>query len=336
MDARLSPEQTELSDAAERMVADLGVRSVGDLDDGARRRRLEAALAQAGWRTLRAGSAEAPLASGVEAALVVRSFARASADVALLGPLLAHDLMRRAGGGDETDRAVAMDASLESLASPGDGGVVVDAAGCATAVALDGMLVTEVEVPASAGALDAAGSAGGVDLTRRVASAESPAVRGSFGAVSPEQLLGWEALGVALTAADLLGAMEGVFWLTVDYARQRRQFGVEIGSFQAVQHLLAEAGSLIEGACSAVLHAAWAADALAPGEARQAAAVAKAYASEAARTVCETAIQVHGGIGNTWECLAHVYLRRCLVSTEWFGGEGPNLALLAQRRWAAA
>ena len=108
-----------------------------------------------------------------------------------------------------------------------------------------------------------------------------------------------------------------------------------IGSFQAVQHLLAEAKTLTEGARSAMIYAAWAVDALDPVEARSAAAVAKAYAARSARTVCETAIQVHGGIGNTWECMAHVYLRRSLLATELFGGDGPQLSLLAQRRWGA-
>ena len=63
-------------------------------------------------------------------------------------------------------------------------------------------------------------------------------------------------------------------------------------------------------------HAAWAVDELAPAAAIRAAQIAKVYCARAARTVCETAIQVHGGIGNTWECLAHVYLRRALTSTE--------------------
>ena len=87
-----------------------------------------------------------------------------------------------------------------------------------------------------------------------------------------------------------------------------------IGSFQAVQHLLADAFVATEGSRSVALHAAWAVDALPADEALAAAAVAKAYCARAARTVCETAIQVHGGIGNTWECLAHVYLRRALLS----------------------
>ena len=53
--------------------------------------------------------------------------------------------------------------------------------------------------------------------------------------------------------------------------------------------------------------------------------MAKAYCARAARTVCETAIQVHGGIGNTWECLAHVHLRRALLSGDVLGGVGPSL-----------
>jgi alkylation response protein AidB-like acyl-CoA dehydrogenase len=56
------------------------------------------------------------------------------------------------------------------------------------------------------------------------------------------------------------------------------------------------------------------------------AAAAKAYCTRAARSVCETAIQVHGGIGNTWECLAHVYLRRALLSGDALGSVGVNLA----------
>jgi alkylation response protein AidB-like acyl-CoA dehydrogenase len=67
-------------------------------------------------------------------------------------------------------------------------------------------------------------------------------------------------------------------------------------------------------------------DALPAEEALAAAAVAKAYCGRAARNVCETAIQVHGGIGNTWECLAHVHLRRALLSSEVLGGVDASLA----------
>ena len=134
------------------------------------------------------------------------------------------------------------------------------------------------------------------------------------------------ALGLALTSADLVGVMRGAVQLACDYASERRQYGTAIGSFQAVQHLLADAFVAMEGSRSATLYAAWAVDALPPSEAVAAGAVAKAYCTRAARNVCETAIQVHGGIGNTWECLAHVYLRRALLSSDVLGGAGANIA----------
>jgi alkylation response protein AidB-like acyl-CoA dehydrogenase len=126
--------------------------------------------------------------------------------------------------------------------------------------------------------------------------------------------------------------MEGALVTTCDYAKERQQYGVAIGSFQAVQHLLAEARVLLEGSISVSQYAAWAVDALPPAEAWEAGVVAKAYCARAARIVCETAIQVHGGIGNTWECFVHVYLRRALLSSALLGDEGYHLRALACRR----
>ena len=130
--------------------------------------------------------------------------------------------------------------------------------------------------------------------------------------------------------------MRGAIDLAVDYAGARRQFGRPVGSFQAVQHLLADAFVLMEGARSISLHAAWAVDAQPAGDALGAAAAAKAYSARAARRVCETAIQVHGGIGNTWECLAHVHLRRALLSTAAFGGEDLNIERVLTHRGIGA
>jgi alkylation response protein AidB-like acyl-CoA dehydrogenase len=129
--------------------------------------------------------------------------------------------------------------------------------------------------------------------------------------------------------------MRGVLDVTVAYARDRRQYGVAIGTFQAVQHLLAEARCLLEGAFSAALYPAWAVDQLGPDEARAAGRVAKAYCARAARTVCETAVQVHGGIGNTWDCIVHVHLRRALLSSQWFGDDGEQLRQLERTRLGA-
>ena len=127
--------------------------------------------------------------------------------------------------------------------------------------------------------------------------------------------------------------MEGVLETTSAYAKERQQYGVAIGSFQAVQHLLAEARVLVEGASSVAQYAAWAVDALPPEDAWEAGAVAKAYSAGAARTVCETAIQVHGGIGNTWECFVHVYLRRAHALDRAARRRGHHLSGLARRRW---
>src|SRR5262249_39081637 len=119
---------------------------------------------------------------------------------------------------------------------------------------------------------------------------------------------------------------------TVAYAAERRQYGVPIGSFQAVQHLLADARCLMEGSFSVALHASWAVDYLAPADALAAGRVAKAYCARAARTVWETAVQVHGGMGNTWDCMVHVYLRRALLSSQWFGDDGEQLRELQRTR----
>jgi hypothetical protein len=175
-----------------------------------------------------------------------------------------------------------------------------------------------------------------VDLTRtvvRVGQTAPDRVEGQRHPLGESDLQRWTALGLAITSADLVGVMTGAVRLARDYAAERRQYGVAVGSFQALQHLLADAHVATEGSRSATLHAAWAVDALPPADALAAAAVAKAYSSRAARTVCETAIQVHGGIGNTWECLAHVFLRRALLSADVLGGAGTSLArVLAHHR----
>jgi alkylation response protein AidB-like acyl-CoA dehydrogenase len=154
---------------------------------------------------------------------------------------------------------------------------------------------------------------------------------------SDEAWARWTALGLALACADLVGVMRGAITVATDYAKARKQYGAPIGSYQAVQHLLADAFVAMEGSRSAALHAAWAVDALPADEALTAAAMAKAYCARAGRAVCETAIQVHGGIGNTWECLAHVYLRRALLSIELLGGVGRSLerVLEGARVWGA-
>ena len=112
-------------------------------------------------------------------------------------------------------------------------------------------------------------------------------------------------------AADALGAAAAVMNLAVDYAKVRKQFDQPIGSFQAVQHLCVDMYEAVELARSGVIHALWAADAADPAERHLAALRTKAFAGRLT-AVADTAIQVFGGIGFTWEHDAHLYLKRLL------------------------
>jgi alkylation response protein AidB-like acyl-CoA dehydrogenase len=115
--------------------------------------------------------------------------------------------------------------------------------------------------------------------------------------------------GAVGAAAMMLGAARQCLDMSVAYAKVREQFGQPIGSFQAIRHRCAEMLLEVENAHAATYYAAWALDASAEDGAL-AASVAKAYVSDAARRVCGEAIQVHGGIGFTWEHDLHLYFKR--------------------------
>ncbi|OBF80773.1 acyl-CoA dehydrogenase [Mycobacterium sp. 852002-51163_SCH5372311] len=288
MDVRLTAEQQQLRDAAAKLADDLGPAAVQDLDDAARITRLDRQIATTGWRALRSDGA-----SGVEVAIVAEEFGRRLVDAPFLGPVLADDLARHIGADATQPTTVAVDDRA------------IDARGSRRVLLLSGATVLAAD-------LDTA--SGGADLTR--AEAVIAGTPQAIGEVSEEAAGRWLALALVATTADLVGDARGAHALACDYAKIREQYGNTIGSYQAIAHLLAESLALIEGAVSVLRHAAWAVDELEPAEAIRAARVAKIYCARAARTVCETAVQVHGGIGNTWDCLAHVYLRRALTSTE--------------------
>jgi alkylation response protein AidB-like acyl-CoA dehydrogenase len=119
-------------------------------------------------------------------------------------------------------------------------------------------------------------------------------------------------------AADALGAARAVLNLVVEYAKVRRQFGQPIGAFQAVQHLCVDMYETVELARSGIIHALWAADAGSRSERHAAALRTKAFAGRLA-AVGDTAIQVFGGIGYTWEHDAHLYLKRLLSWSAFLG-----------------
>ena len=339
MDTRDTPEQAELRRTAGRLARELGPRIVAGLDDRTRSDRLAAAVRDAGWLELRRdGGDGAPLASGVEAAIIADALAEAVADVPFAGPILAADLVRRAGARPIDGAVIAFSPDLIDPAVAS--GPATDTPIVAVDHAASGSIAAYVLVPDGDGyrlaLAQAEGGCDGADLTRAIralpAGVHLRPVPDQVRRLTPDDLEAWAALGLALTSADLVGLMRGVLDVSIAYAQQRRQYGVAIGSFQAVQHLLAEARCLLEGAFSAALYPAWAVDQLEPADARAAGRVAKAYCARAARTVCETAVQVHGGIGNTWECIVHVYLRRALLSSRWFGDDGEQLRQIERIR----
>jgi len=121
-----------------------------------------------------------------------------------------------------------------------------------------------------------------------------------------------------LASAEMLGAADRVLSMSVDYAKDRVQFGKPIGSFQAVKHMLADALVDVEGMRSTVYYAAWCVAAGDPDRAL-AASMAKAWCSDASRRVMGTGLQVHGGIGFTWEHDMHLYVKRAQLDQVSYG-----------------
>ena len=132
---------------------------------------------------------------------------------------------------------------------------------------------------------------------------------------------------VALSG-EMCGGARRVLDMTVDYAKMREQFGRPIGSFQAIQHKCADMLIQVENAKSATYFAAWA-SANDPSQASLAAAMAKAYCSDTYREVTSDGVQVHGGIGFTWEHDLHIYFKRAKASEVAFGDGRWNRELVA-------
>jgi alkylation response protein AidB-like acyl-CoA dehydrogenase len=157
----------------------------------------------------------------------------------------------------------------------------------------------------------------GMDLTRKLYTVEfsdTPAEQIGSVANLPRAL----DVAAAALAAELVGGMQRTLDITVEYAKTRKQFGKPIGMFQAVQHQCADMYLETESSRSAVYYAGWALEENSP-DAATAVSIAKMYASDAARTVGNRGIQIHGGMGFTWENDVHLYYRRAKASETAFG-----------------
>lgn len=136
-------------------------------------------------------------------------------------------------------------------------------------------------------------------------------------------------IGAGLLAAEQTGGAQHCLDATVDYAKQRMQFGRTIGSFQAYKHLLADMMVMIEASRSAMFYAAAAIDEDA-GELAEACHVAQSWAADCYRHCSGEAIQLHGGIGFTWEHHAHLYFKRARATSTWLGTPEQHREVLAR------
>ncbi|MGQ4809528.1 Acryloyl-CoA reductase (NADH) [Candidatus Entotheonellaceae bacterium PAL068K] len=174
-----------------------------------------------------------------------------------------------------------------------------------------------------------------MDQTRKQCEVVFDNVRVGRGRLLGMADMGWpilsKVLNIATVAlcAEMVGGAQRVLDMSVAYAKDRVQFGRPIGSFQAIKHKCAEMMLQVESAKSAAYYAAWAVDENVP-EAPLAVSMAKAYCSDAYRHTSGEGIQVHGGIGFTWEHDMHLYFKRAKYSEFTFGDATYHRELVAQ------
>jgi acyl-CoA dehydrogenase len=198
-----------------------------------------------------------------------------------------------------------------------------------TATANGSELSAFVVAPDAPGvALDATPTIDGTRKFATITLTEAPARRLGTGDATAAIAETVDRLGIA-AVVDGVGAASRALEMAIEYAKDRRQFGRPIGSFQAVQHLCADMLRAVELARAGAYYACWAADAADPAERHRAATIAQAFAADELYTVGASLIQVHGGIGFTWEHDAHLYYKRLLTLKELSGGSPGQLEELA-------
>jgi alkylation response protein AidB-like acyl-CoA dehydrogenase len=203
-------------------------------------------------------------------------------------------------------------------------------AGVADALAADVLVVPAEGVPRGLYLVEASAArrtpVTSLDMTRQLCElsfGDSPARMIASGAAAETALGAALVAGAGMLAAEALGVAQRCLDMTVAYTKERRQFARAVGSFQAVKHRLADVYVLVTQARAASRYAA---ACLASGDADAAVAVslAKAYCCDAAVHAAQECVQLHGGIGFTWEHPAHLYLKRAKAASVGFGTPGAH------------
>lgn len=245
----------------------------------------------------------------VELVVLCEELGYACAPLPFLSNAAAGLILEGAGSDEQRARHLPGIASGEARGSVGGIDVFADAEDAAALVLFDAEGATLLDRgDVTLESLDL------IDTTRRYSKLTDP----SGGQRLPGDVeAACDRIRVAL-AAELVGIGQKAMEMAVDYAKERQQFERPIGAYQAVSHQCAEMLYDVEEARSLTYFAAWAADAE-PESLPLAAAMAKARASDAAWSICKASIQVHGGIGFTWEHDLHFLLKRARVGGQLFG-----------------
>jgi alkylation response protein AidB-like acyl-CoA dehydrogenase len=335
VDFELSDDQVALRDAAEQLLAGHAsptqvrahVDGGGGLDP-----LLWKAIGEQGWPAIGVRAEAGGLGLGwVELATVLEVAGAHVAPAPILQQVVALDALQRAEGDADVsplvDRLAAADAIAAvawravSAEESGDGWRLTGSpepvvfgpdADVAVVPADDGLFLVDLVAVGTRCEREAA-----MDLTRSLGWLRldrTPAVLVGGRALATR----FEDAGAVAYAAELLGASSRALDLAVEHAKTREQFGRPIGSFQAVKHRCADMLVDIEGMRSAVYYAAWCL-AVDDPDASVAASTAKTWCSDAAKRVMASALQVHGGIGFTWECDVHFFVKRAQLDQVAFG-----------------
>jgi alkylation response protein AidB-like acyl-CoA dehydrogenase len=313
VDFELDEDQQALQAAARELLDDRSssaqVRAVVDADPpGATDPKLWAAMVDQGWTAIAVPEELGGVGLGwVEVAVLLEQVGAHVAPAPILQQIVALDAL----AGDERAAALLSGEAVAAIAWSGAREVVPYAPVASVVVAVDGDELIACTVPDGAAepAMDRTRVVGWFDPSRvadRVVLGGADAVQRHLD------------LGATAYAAELLGASQRMLDESVAYAKDRVQFDKPIGSFQAVKHRLADMLVDVEGMRSAVYYAAWC---LAAGheDASVAASTAKTWCSDASKRVMGSALQVHGGIGFTWEHDTHLYLKRAQLDQLAFG-----------------
>jgi alkylation response protein AidB-like acyl-CoA dehydrogenase len=320
MDFDVTEDQREIKSVAHELLA---ARSpIGKVRQAADAGQYDAALwheiVELGWPGIAVAEQHGGQGLGaVELAVLLEELGYACASTPLLSTAVAAAAIEADGSDVQRERWLPGLVAGEITAGVGIPELIVDGHGADVVVVLDGETARVVASPESEAVVT-------IDPTRRYARL------GSGGDGEGDALADGAAERVRVAvAAEVVGVCQRALDMTLDYVKDRKQFGVPVGSFQAVAHRCARMLLHTESARSTAYFAAWAADAD-PSRLAEGAALASAAAATAGREVAASAIQAHGGIGFTWEADVHWLYKRAEIDRALLGGAGRHLAALAR------